>query len=120
MTVDITLPLQEKLVQLLEPFGDLEETIAAALRRYAIDACLERVERAERQIAEYERKYRTDYITFNQRIGTDQTYLNRINQMNPLWEADAIEWAYRTEEVHEWRTRSEQIFRASWRLSSTD
>ena len=113
MTVTLSIPVQENLVELLRALGNLETVTAAALRRYAVDYCLERIERAERQIAFYEQQYASDYETFNRRICTDADFLDEINRTHPTWEADATEWIYRIEEAQEWRERSERILHAS-------
>jgi hypothetical protein len=109
MTVTLSIPVQENLVELLRALGNLETVTAAALRRYALDYCLERIERAERQIAFYEQQYASDYETFNRRVCTDPAFLDEINRTHPTWEADATEWIYRIEEAQEWRERSETI-----------
>jgi hypothetical protein len=113
-TATLTIPIQESLLEILRGLGDLESVTLAALRRYALDLCLERIEQAERRIAFYERRYESDYNTFNRRICTEQAFLEVINRDHPMWEADAIEWAYRIEEAQAWRERLEKILRESW------
>ncbi|MBL7184591.1 MAG: hypothetical protein ISS50_09115 [Anaerolineae bacterium] len=114
MTATLRIPVQESLLEILKGLGSLEIVTAAALRRYALDRCLQRIEQAERQIAFYERRYESDYNTFNRRTCTDQAFLDLINRDHPMWEADAIEWAYRIEEAQAWRERLERILRESW------
>jgi hypothetical protein len=118
MTVTLTIPIQENLAELLHNLGNLETVTAVALRRYALDYCLERIEQAERRIALYEQQYGCDYECFNQRVCTDTAFLDEINHTHPTWEADATEWVYRIEEAQEWRDRSERILRASSRLTT--
>ena len=113
MTVTLTIPVQENLVELLRALGSLERVTAAALRRYAVDHCLERIEQAERRIAFYEQRYACGYESFNRRICTDPIFLDEINLTHPTWEADATEWIYRIEEAQEWREHSEKTLRAS-------
>ena len=114
MTATLRIPVQESLLEILKGLGSLETVTAAALRRYALDRCLQRIEQAERQIAFYERRYESDYNTFNRHICTDQTFLDLVNRDHPMWEADAIEWAYRIEEAQTWQERLERILRESW------
>jgi len=113
MTVTLTIPVQENLVELLNVLGSLETVTAAALRRYAVDYCLERIEQAERRIALYEQRYACEYESFNLRVCTDQTFLDEINRTHPTWEADATEWIYRIEEAQEWRERSKKVLHTS-------
>ncbi|MBC8449241.1 MAG: hypothetical protein H8D78_15955 [Chloroflexi bacterium] len=106
MTVDtLTIPIRETLFESLRGLGDPEKVAEAALRRYAVDNCLQHIEQAERRIAVYEQQYGLDYATFNRRICTDQEFLDAVNQEHPLWEADAIEWVHRIEEAQAWRER---------------
>jgi ribosomal protein L31 len=62
-----------------------------------VDVCWQRIEQTGRRIAEYEQKFGASYETFNQRVSTDQVYLETLNRDHPTWEADAIEWEYRLE-----------------------
>ncbi len=113
MALRLTIPVQESLAELLHPLGNLETVTAAALRRYALDHCLERIERAEHQIAHYEEQYGYNYESFNQRVCTDQAFLDEVNRTHPTWEADAAEWIHRIQEAQEWRERSQTILHLS-------
>jgi hypothetical protein len=88
-----------------KPGGGPAAIVPAALRQYMVDRYLQRVEATEAKIAVYERRYQADYETFTLRVTTDQAYLDTLNRTHPLWEADAIEWVYRTEELAVWRER---------------
>ena len=112
MTVTtLTIPIQETLLESLRGLGEPERVAEAALRRYAVDNCWQHIERAERKIVAYEGQYGLDYTTFNQRVCTDQPFLDAVNREHPMWEADAIEWVYRIEEVQTWRERLQKVLR---------
>ena len=114
MTVTtLTIPIRESLFESLRGLGDPERVTLAALRRYAVDNCLHHIEQAEQKIAAYEQRYGLDYATFNQRICTDQAFLDAVNREHPMWEADAIEWVHRIEEAQVWRERLQKILRES-------
>lgn len=115
-TFEVVLPVQKSMSEILEVLGNPEMVAMSALRRYLVDACMQRIEQAERKIAEYEQLYGLDYQTFNHRIGTDAAFLKSTNQNHPTWEADAMEWDYRLEEIQAWQTRLEKILNES-RLS---
>ena len=110
-TMQITLPTNQTVSEILQALGDPETVAARALRHYLLDICLQRLEQARQQIDRYEHRYGADYETFNRRIGTDETFLETVNCAYPLWEADAIEWVYRMEEDETWRNRSQTILR---------
>ncbi|MFC1976598.1 hypothetical protein ACFLXQ_09380 [Chloroflexota bacterium] len=113
-TLQLTVPLHKSLNEILQVLGEPEIIAASALRRYLLDTCLQRIEQAKRQINMYEQLYDSDYDTFNHRMGTDKAFLETTNYDYPTWEADAIEWLYRIEEVQTWQERSEKILRESW------
>ncbi|MGQ9627553.1 MAG: hypothetical protein ACUVV0_11690 [Anaerolineae bacterium] len=113
MNTVLTVSVQENLLELLKVFGELKVVVPAALRQYLMDRCLQRIEQAERQIALYENRYGMDYKTFQQRVATDQSYLEYLNRVNPLWEADAVEWVYRLEEAEAWRERLQKALQTS-------
>ena len=48
MTAMLRIPVQESLLEILKGLGNLETVTAAALRRYALDRCLQRIERSVR------------------------------------------------------------------------
>lgn len=110
----LSIPLQSKLVEMLKIFGEPESVAVAALRHYALDQCLQRIERAEQRIAYYQAQYGTSYEAFNERVCMDQTFLAEVNRAHPTWEADAIEWVERVEEAKRWRQRLEAILQESW------
>jgi hypothetical protein len=115
-TAEITefiVPVQPAIKEILQALGNPEIVATSALRRYLVDVCWQRIEQAERRIAEYEQIYGTTYEAFNQRITTDETFLEATHQNHPIWEADAAEWDYRLEELQTWRARLEKILRES-------
>jgi hypothetical protein len=113
MNATLTIPIQSSLLDLLQNLGEPAAIVPAALRQYTVDRSLQRIENAEAKIAVYARRYNTDYQTFNQRVTTDQAFLDALNREHPLWEADAIEWAHRIEEVEAWRERLNEALQLS-------
>jgi len=110
---EFVIPVQQSMSEILQALGDPKIVAVSALRRYLVDICWQRIEQAERQIVEYEQKYGTTYETFTRRVGTDEEFLMMINRDYPTWEADAIEWDYRLEELQTWRERLEKILHES-------
>lgn len=111
-TMQIAFPMNQTVSEILQILGEPDRVAARALRHYLLDVCLQRLEQARQQIDRYEQKYGSDYGTFNRHVGTDETFLEAMNSAHPLWEVDAIEWAYRVEEEEAWRNRSETVLRA--------
>lgn len=110
---EFLVPIQQSMNEVLQVLGDPQIVAVSALRRYLVDVCWQRIEQAEHRLAQYEQKYDTTYEAFSQRVGADETFLKAINQEHPTWEADAIEWEYRLEELQTWRDRLEKILHES-------
>ncbi len=111
--VEIVVPVHQSMNEILQALGDPEMVAINALRRYLVDICWQRIEQAERQIAQYEQNYGSDYATFKQRIGTSEASSEAANQDHPTWEDDAIEWVYRIEESQAWQKRLQKILHES-------
>ncbi len=103
--------VKEELLQVATLFGDAEAVIADAVRRYAIDHCVERIEAARHKIRAYEAMYGAGYKAFSERVQTDESFLKRVEKKNVIWEEDAIEWKHRVEEVEEWTKTLERILK---------
>jgi hypothetical protein len=91
--------------------------VSSALRHYLLEVCLQRIERAERQIAAYQQRYGSNYETFSQKVASDEAFLEATSRTYPMWEADAIEWEYRVDEAKAWRERSGMILRVSFSMT---
>lgn len=110
---EFVVPVQQSMNEILQVLGDPQIVTISALRRYLVDVCWQRIEQAERYIAQYEQKYQMTYETFSQQVTTEEIFLDRLNQEHPAWEADAIEWDYRLDELQTWRDRLEKILHES-------
>ena len=101
--------LNNDLVNVARLFGDVNLVISDAVRRYAIEQSVGRIESARLQIRAYEKKYGVDYKRFARKVQTDSKFLHRVQVKNPVWEEDASEWKYRIEEAQEWTATLERI-----------
>ena len=103
--------VKKDLLNVARLFGDVDTVVSEAVRRYAIDRSVERIESARSKIRSYEQSYGVAYKVFAQKIQTDARFLQRMESKHPLWEEDAIEWKYRSEEVAEWTKTLESILK---------
>jgi hypothetical protein len=103
--------VKKDLLNVARLFGDVDTVVSDAVRRYAIDRSVERIESARAKVRGYEQGYGVAYKIFDQKIQTDARFLQRVESRHPLWEEDAIEWKYRTEEVEEWTKTLESILK---------
>ena len=113
METILNVSMQGGLLDIVRSVGEPEVIVHAALRQYIMDRALQHLDDAEQRMSTYARRYASDYRTFVRRVATDPTYLNQINSAHPLWEADAIEWAYYEEEAATWRERLQKALLTS-------
>lgn len=108
MTSKLTIALQDNMLELVQTLGEPATVVPAAVRRYVVDRSLQRLEVAEERVRIYAQRYGMAYETFQRRVALDDLFLEQLNKKQPLWEADAIEWAQWTGEVDLWRERLTQ------------
>ena len=101
------LEMKDEWVKTASLFGDVETVVTDALRRYAVDKCIQKIEQARAKVKLYESKYECDYDTFSLKVQTDDDFLRRVEKINPVWEEDAMEWDYRLKELAEWMQKLE-------------
>ena len=103
--------VKKDLLNVARLFGDVDTVVSDAVRRYAIDRSVERIELARSKVRGYEQEYGVAYKVFAQKVQMDVRFLQRVESRHPLWEEDAMEWKYRTEEVEEWTKTLESILK---------
>jgi len=106
-----TILIDDKWAETIQLFGDTESVIKEALKLYSVEQCKQRFQKAAKQLAVYNEKYNCNYDYFKHAIQTDENFLSKIESQNPLWEEDAMEWEYWSEEYQEWQNRLEDILK---------
>ena len=105
--------IERSYLETLRLFGEVDELVNEAVEQYLTHRIIERIKLAREKVRKYEGTYSTNYATFSQRVQLDEDYYNQVNQDNPLWEQDALEWMYWDEEVRDWTVRLESILSES-------
>ena len=104
-----TISIEDKWIDTVQLFGEVEQVVQEALRTYLIEQCQQRLDRASARIAIYQKKYGCSYDKFRQLIQTDEKFLAKVETQTPLWEEEAMEWEYWLEEQRTWRSRLNTI-----------
>ncbi len=104
-----TIALEDKWIQTVQLFGDTESVIKAALKAYSAEQCQQRIQKAAEKAAVYTQKYQCEYERFAYAVQTDEHFLQEIEKQHPVWEEDAMEWKYWTEEQQTWQSRLKTI-----------
>ncbi|PXF53585.1 MAG: hypothetical protein C4B56_01555 [Candidatus Methanophagaceae archaeon] len=95
-------------IVLAERGGNKVYPITAAIRKYLIDKCVERIEKSKRKIEELEKKYDCNYAEFISKISNAEG-LKAVEKTSLNWEGDMTEWEYWGNELKEWKARLEDI-----------
>jgi len=101
----LTIAIENEWIETAQLFGQVENVIKQALRAYAVGQCQQRIDKAIAQNDIYQQKYHLDYATFKYTVQTNEQFLNKLESQSPLWEEDAMEWAFWQEEEQAWRNR---------------
>jgi len=104
-----TLTLNPKYVDILQTLGNLEEIVEEAVHRYAVEQINERIEKAQQKIQIFEAKYGVPYEQFCELITTDETFLEKLEEIDCTWEADLNSWEFYTEDLSVWLGRLKHI-----------
>ncbi len=100
-----TLTLDPKYIELLQPFGNIHEVLAEAIKRYALERINERIDLARQKVLAFEAKYGFTYSEFCDLISTDEAFLAKLETIDCTWEADLNSWEFYTEDLALWLGR---------------
>jgi len=105
-----TVAIAEKYVETLAPFGSLQEAVAVALQRYAIELLTTKINELRRQEATYQQRYGLDYPSFTQRMTEDIAFVQHVETtISKTWELDLAEWEFCHEGIKDWTRKLQSI-----------
>jgi len=84
-----TVAIQDKFVETLTAFGNLQESVDTALQRYTIEQISSKITELRRRDVEYKTKYGMTYLDFSRRVGEDEAFVQYVErEVNKMWELD--------------------------------
>lgn len=101
-----TVSIKNVYLEMLSAIGRADSIVEEAVRKYLIDKCVERLEKANSKIKEFEKRYDCQYPDFCLRI-SDENQFEKIEKEHPTWEADNAEWKYWQKELEEWKANGD-------------
>ena len=108
-----TISINDKYIEVLSAFGDLQEAIDLALRRYTIEQVTSKIAELRHKDAQYQAKYGLDYLAFAQRIAEDETFLKEVEtSINKTWEFDLADWEFCYKGIEDWTRTLQTILLA--------
>jgi hypothetical protein len=107
-----TVTIKKGYLEILKTLGSADTVVENAIRKYLIDKSVERIEKSNREIEEFERKYNCSYAEFITKISNEEG-LKAVEKISQDWEGDVTEWEYWQKELEEWKMRLEDILTKS-------
>ena len=109
----VTVSIKDAYAEILTAFGELQDALDLALKRYTIEQIVTKVDELRQRDALYQGKYGQDYPTFAQRIAADETFVRHVEtQGNKLGEVDLADWEFCYKGVQDWMKKLETILLA--------
>ena len=105
-----TVTVQDKFTEILASFGDLQESVNAAVQRYTIEQITTKINELRRRDESYQKKYGLDFSTFAKRTGADEEFVKTVEtNISKTWEADFADWEFCHEGVEDWTKKLQDI-----------
>ena len=105
-----TVAIQEKYVDTLTAFGELQETIDKALQRYTVEKITDKISELRQKDHAYCAKYDMDYPDFAQRITHDEAFITHIEgHITKMWEVDLADWEFCYKGIKDWTQKLHTI-----------
>jgi len=106
-----TIMIQDKYFEALKLFGETDELVETALRRFIVEQATDRIKVLWDEVKIWEEVYGESFNSFQHKIETDEAFARNLDETHPLWEGDFVHWKFYAEELQEWLERLQNIFR---------
>lgn len=105
-----TVSVQDKFTEILASFGDLQESVNAAVQRYTIDQVTTKINELRRKDSDFQKKYGLEYSAFAKRIGEDEEFVKTVEaNTSKTWEADLADWEFCNKGIEDWTRKLQDI-----------
>jgi hypothetical protein len=105
-----TVFINDKYISILSRFGDLQEAVDIALRRYTIDQITDKITELRQKDVGYQTKYKLDYTAFAQQVADDETFVTEVEtNTDKMWENDLADWEFCHKRIENWTRTLENI-----------
>jgi hypothetical protein len=105
-----TVTVQNKFAEILATFGDVQESVNAAVQRYTIEQITNKVTELRRKDEEYQKKYGLEYFAFAKRTGEDEEFVKAVEaNVSKTWESDLLDWEFCHKGVEDWTKKLQDI-----------
>ena len=102
--------VQDKFTDILASFGDLQESVNAAVQRYTIDQITTKINELRRKDDEFQKKYGLEYSAFAKRTGEDEEFVKNVEyNISKTWEVDFADWEFCHMGIEDWTKKLQDI-----------
>lgn len=102
--------VSDKFTEILASFGDLQESVNAAVQRYTIEQITTKVNELRRKNEGYQKKYGLEYSAFAKRTAEDEEFVKNVEtNVSKTWEADLADWEFCHKGVEDWTKKLQDI-----------
>lgn len=106
----MTIPVQEKYVNVLTTFGDIHTVIDTAVRRYTLERITTKITELRQRDVSYQAKYGMEFPQFAKRTAEDEAFVTHIETtISKLWENDFADWEFCYKGVQDWTRTLQSI-----------
>jgi hypothetical protein len=106
----VTVPIQDKFIEILASFGDLQASVDVALQRYTIEQITTKINELRRRDDEYKVRYGLEYPAFAKKAGEDTEFLQQVEaNISKTWEVDLAEWEFCHKGIEDWTRKLQDI-----------
>ena len=102
--------VSDKFTEILASFGDLQESVNAALQRYTIDQITTKINGLRQKDEEYQKKYGVEYFAFAKGTGENEEFVKNVEtNISKTWETDLADWELCHKGVEDWAKKLQDI-----------
>jgi hypothetical protein len=106
----VTVPIQDKFIEVLASLGDLQESVNAALQRYTIEQVTTKINELRQKDGKYKARYGMEYAVFSKRISADSGFVRQVEVgVSKTWEADLADWEFCHKGIEDWTRKLQDI-----------
>ena len=102
-----TVTIDEKYVETIKPFIDIQSAMNIAMQRYVIDLISAKISKLSKKNKDYMLKYNSNFDTFSNKIINDEKYISHLEQQSGFknWENDLLDWEFNYKGKSDWKQK---------------
>ena len=105
-----TVTVQNKFVEILASFGDVQESVNTAVQRYTIEQITNKITDFRRKAEGFQKKYGMEYSAFAKRSAGDEEFIKNVEtSISKTWEADLADWEFCHKGIEDWTKKLQDI-----------